>query len=113
MIKNIVSECSKLAQKKYKIRHDWIEKVIYWELYKKLKSDDAIKLYFHNPKSVLDNEMCEVLCDFKIKTDHQISATRLNLVIVTKKEKKEKLPNRGLCRASRPQSKIKRKRKER
>ena len=33
-INHIISECSKLAQKKYKTRHDWEDKVIYWELYR-------------------------------------------------------------------------------
>ena len=27
-INHIISECSKLAQKKYKARHDWVGKVI-------------------------------------------------------------------------------------
>ena len=31
---NHISECSKLAQKKYKARHDWVGKVIHWEIRK-------------------------------------------------------------------------------
>ena len=27
---NHISECSKLAQKEYKTRHDWVGKVIHW-----------------------------------------------------------------------------------
>ena len=38
-INHIISECSKLAQKEYKITHDWMGKVIPWELWKKLKFD--------------------------------------------------------------------------
>ena len=30
-INHIISECSKLAQKECKTRHDWVGKVIYWE----------------------------------------------------------------------------------
>ena len=30
-INHIISECSKLALKEYKIRHDWVGKVIHWE----------------------------------------------------------------------------------
>ena len=44
--------------------------------------------------------------------DHQILAKRLNLVIVNKK-KKENLPKSEFRRPGRPQSEIKRKRKER
>ena len=32
MINHIISECSKLAQKDYKVRHDWVGKVIHWEM---------------------------------------------------------------------------------
>ena len=31
-INHIISEYSKLAQKKYKARHDWVGKVIHWEM---------------------------------------------------------------------------------
>ena len=30
-INYIISECSKLVQKEYKTRHDWVGKVIHWE----------------------------------------------------------------------------------
>ena len=36
---HIISECSKLAQKEYKTRHDWVSKVIHWEMCKKSKFD--------------------------------------------------------------------------
>ena len=38
-INDIISECSKLAQKEYKTIHDWGGKMIHWELCKKLKFD--------------------------------------------------------------------------
>ena len=31
-INHIISECSKLAQREYKARHDWVGKVIHWEI---------------------------------------------------------------------------------
>ena len=55
-INHIISEWSKLAQKEYKTRHDWVGKVIYCELCKKLKSDHTNKWYMHNPTSVLQND---------------------------------------------------------
>ena len=36
---NLVNECSKLAQKKYKTRHNWLGKVIHWKFCKKFKFD--------------------------------------------------------------------------
>ena len=38
-INHIQSECNKLAEREYKTRHDWVGKVIHWELRKKLKFD--------------------------------------------------------------------------
>ena len=35
MINHIISECTKIAQKKYKTRSEWLGKVIHWELCKK------------------------------------------------------------------------------
>ena len=32
---NHISECSKLAQKEYKARHDWVGKLIHWEMCRK------------------------------------------------------------------------------
>ena len=74
MINHIISKCSKLTQKEYKTRKDWIGKVIHGELCKKLKFDYTNKCYMHNPESVLENEMHKILLDFEIQTDHQILA---------------------------------------
>ena len=54
-INHIMRKCSKLAQRENKTRHDRVEKVISWELYKKFKFDHA-KWDMHNPEPVLDNE---------------------------------------------------------
>ena len=47
----------KLAQKKYKTRHDRVGKVIHRELCKKFNFDHMNKWYMRNPESVLENEM--------------------------------------------------------
>ena len=44
-INHIISEFSKLAQKEYKTRHDWVGKVIHWEMCKKFKFDHTNKWY--------------------------------------------------------------------
>ena len=85
MISHIISECSKLIHKEYKTRHDWVGKVIHWELCKKLKFDHTNKLYMHNTTSVLENETYKLLKDFEIQTDHLISARRPDLIIINKK----------------------------
>ena len=89
-INHIKSECSKLAQKEYKTRHDWVGKVIHWEMCKKFKNDHPKKWYMHNTAPVLENDTHKLLWDFDIQTDHQISARRPDLIIINKKKKKKK-----------------------
>ena len=40
---HIITECSKLSQKKYKIWHDWMGVVMHWKLCKGLKFDHPDK----------------------------------------------------------------------
>ena len=75
-INHIISECSKLAQKEYKTRNDWVGKVIHWGMCKKFKFDHANKCYVHNPAPVLENDTHELQWDFDIHTDHLISARK-------------------------------------
>ena len=89
-INHIISKCSKLAQKEYKARHDWVGKGIHWELCKKFKFDHTNKWYMNNPAPVLENDTHKLLWDFDIQTDHLISARRPDRVIIKKKKKKEK-----------------------
>ena len=55
-INHIISEFCKLVQKEYKARHDWVGKVIHWEMCKKFKFDHTNKWYMHNPAPVLEND---------------------------------------------------------
>ena len=87
-------------------RHDWVGKVIHWEICKKFKFDHANKWYMHNPAPVLENDTHKFLWDFDIQTDHLISARRLDLILIYKK--KENLQNCQLCCPGRPQNKTKR-----
>ena len=95
-INHIISECSKLTQKEYKDRHDWVGKVIHWEMCKKLKFDHADKWYMHNPAPVLENDTHKLLWDFDIQTDHLISARRPDFIIINKKKKKKKRKSANL-----------------
>ena len=85
-----MSECSKFAQKKYKTRHDWMGKVIHWEMCKKVKFDNTNKWYMHNSALVKENETHKVLWDFDVQTDHLISARRPDLIVISQKKKKKK-----------------------
>ena len=100
MFNHIVSKCSKLAQKEYLTRYDWVEKKTRWELCKKLKFNYTIKWYVHKPESILEYEMHKILLDFEIKMDHLISARRPDLVLINKK--RENLASSGFCHSSQP-----------
>ena len=56
-INRIVSECSKVPQNEYKTKHEWVGRVIHWELCKKLKFDHTNEWYMHKSESILLNEM--------------------------------------------------------
>ena len=84
---HIINECSKLAQKGFKTRHDWVGKVIHWEICKKFKFEHTNKWYMHNLEFVLENYTHKLLWDFDIHTDHLISARRPNLIIINKKKR--------------------------
>ena len=84
----IISEFSKLVQKEYKARHDWVGKVIHLERCKKFKSNHANKWYMHNPAPVLENDTYKLLWDFDLQTDNLISARRPDLKIINKKKRK-------------------------
>ena len=63
-----------------------MEKVIDWELCKKLKFDHATKWYMYKPKSVLEDETHKTLCNFEIQMDHQILARKPYLGLIDNKK---------------------------
>ena len=83
-INHIISECSKLTQNEYKARHDWMGKVIYWEMCKKFKFDHINKWYMHNPAPVLENATHKLQWDFNIQTDNLIPVRRPDFIIINK-----------------------------
>ena len=86
-INHIISKCSKLAQKEYKARHDWVGKVIHWEMCRKFQFDHTNKWYMHNPAPVLENDLHKLQWDFNIQTDHLIPARRPDLIIINKRKR--------------------------
>ena len=109
-INHIIYECCKLAQKEYRTRHDWVGKVIHWEMCKKFKFDHTNKWYMHNPAPVIENDTHKLLWNFDIHTDHLILARRPDLIIIN--NKKENLQNCRLCCPGGPQNKSEGKWKE-
>ena len=50
-INRIINKCSKLAQQEYKSRHNWVGRVIHWEICKKFKFHHTNRWYMHNQKT--------------------------------------------------------------
>ena len=74
-----------LAQE-YKTRHDWVGKVIHWEMCEKFKFDHTNKWYIHNPAAVLEIDTHKLQRDFDIQTAHLISARTPDLIVMNKKK---------------------------
>ena len=55
-VSHIVSECSVLAQREYKRRHDNVTRYIHWRLCEKYKLHKTDKWYEHKPDGVSEND---------------------------------------------------------
>ena len=86
-INHIISECSKLAQKECKARHNWAGKVIHWEMCRKFQFDRTNKWYKHSPAPDLENDSHNLLWDFNVQTDHLIPARIPDPIIINKKKR--------------------------
>ena len=84
---HLVSECSKLAQREYKRRHDTVATIIHWELCRLYELDRADKWFEHQPSSVQETDGTKVLWDFNIQCDHIIEARRPDIVLWRRKRK--------------------------
>ena len=71
----------------YKARHDWVGKVIHWEMCKKFKFDHTNKWYMHNPAPILENDTHKLRWDFNMQTDHLIPDRSSDLLKINKKER--------------------------
>ena len=109
-INHIINECSKLAQNEYKARHDWVGKVIHWEMCRKFQIDHTNRWYMHDSAPVLENKSHKLLRDVNIQRDHQTRPEDHNN---QQKKKEENLQNCRLCCPGEPQSKAEDKWKER
>ena len=60
-------------------------KVNHWKLCQRLKFGHADKWYIHKPESILENEFHKILWNFEKQTDHQVTDTRPDLVLINTK----------------------------
>ena len=86
-ISHIVSECGKLAQKNYKLRHDSVGRYVHWQFCEKLGFNSARLWYENEQESVVENENFKILWDFIIQCEHMIEARRPDIVVVNEVKK--------------------------
>ena len=87
-VHHIVSEYEKLAQKKYKTRHDNVARKVYWEFCKKNVLEHKERRYEHEPKGVRENENVKLLCYMTAECDSVIEARKPDIFLVDKIRKK-------------------------
>ena len=83
-VNNVLSECSKSAQKEHKRRHDWFGTKIHWEICKKYGIEVKEKWHRHKPEVVMEKGKCKILWDFTVHTDHEIYGRRPDVIVVQK-----------------------------
>ena len=88
---HLVSECSKLAQREYKRRHDDVARYTHWQLCEKGGFERASKWYEQKPEGVLENEDCKLLWNFSIQCDRMVEARQPDIVFVYKKKREIKI----------------------
>ena len=82
-----MSECEKLAQKEYKIRHDNNAIIVHWKLRGKYNLKRSDKWYEHAPQGVVENEEVKILWDVVIQCDTEIKARKPDIVLVNKNDR--------------------------
>ena len=95
-VNHLISECSKMAQREYKRRHDWVGRRVHWDVCRKYGIEVKDKWYQHEPGSVIENDKCKILWDFTVQTDHIIQARRPDMIVIDKETNKAQANNR-LC----------------
>ena len=60
-ITHLISECKRLAQKKYKQRHNNIARIVHLELCQKFGLVGEVKWYNQKPTSVVENDGIKLL----------------------------------------------------
>ena len=85
-VNHLVSECSKMAQREYKRRHDWVARRVHWEVCRMYGIEVKDKWCEHDTAPVTENERCKILWDFNIQTDHIIQARRPDMIVINKKD---------------------------
>ena len=84
-INHVFDECSKLVQKEYKRRHDWVGKREHWDVSKVCGFRIKDKWYEDEAEAVMVNDDYRILWYFSIQTGHTIKARRPDMIMEERK----------------------------
>ena len=84
-INYVLNECSKLVQKEYKRRHDWVCNRVHWDVSKVCGFKVKERWYEYEPEAVMVNDEYRILWDFSVETDHNIEARRPDMIVGDRK----------------------------
>ena len=90
-VSHVVSECSKLAQREYKRRHDNVARYVHWKLCEKANLDRGNEWYNHKPEACVENDEYKLLWDMMIQCDQHVQARKPDIVFMNKKKKELKI----------------------
>ena len=105
MYNHIINECSKMVQKEYKIRHDWVGKNDALGIEQDIKISPCWQMY--GPGFILENELHKY-SETEIQMDHSIPARKLDLVLNKKKKRNCHLEDFAIPADHREKIKVKR-----
>ena len=86
-ISHIVGECSKLALREYKRRHNNVARMIHWKLCEKFNLKKSEKWYLQNPQTVSEKVNHKLIWGMNIQCDIIIMERRPGITTVNKVEK--------------------------
>ena len=104
-VNHIVSECSKLAQREYKRRHDNVGRYVHWAMSEKANIERANEWYNQQPSSFAENEEYMLLWDMMIQCDQHIQARKPDIVLLNKRTKEATIIDIGIPGDKRVQEK--------
>ena len=81
-VTHLISECSKLAQKAYKRRHDKVATAVHRSILKTNNLPHSKHWYEHKAEAVMENEKVKILFNFNIYVDKLINARRPDIVVI-------------------------------
>ena len=85
-ISHIVSECSKLAQREYKRRHDFVVRMVYWKLCEKFNLEKSGNWYLRILQTVTEKVNYKLMWHMNIQCDNIIVERRPDIAVVNKME---------------------------